>query len=96
MSARASELEQQRAALIAQCAAQRTAIAVHTRGLATPLRVADRVGNALGYLRRHPVVFGASATAFAVTQRRGIVKWGQRAFLVWRAWKALRSRRGLF
>jgi hypothetical protein len=96
VSARAGELEQRRAALIAQCAVQRAAIAEHTRGLATPLRVADRVGNALVYLRRHPMLFGASAAAFAVMQRRGIVKWGQRAFLVWRAWKALRSHRGVF
>ena len=71
-------------------------IAEHTRGLAPPLRIADRIGNALGYLRKHPIVIGASMAALAVTQRRGIVKWGQRAFFAWRAWNALRNRRGVF
>lgn len=96
MSARSDELEQRRAALIAQCSVQRAEIAAHTRGLAGPMRVADRLSNALGYVRRHPLVFGASIATFAVTQRRGIVKWGQRALLAWRAWNALRSRRGVF
>jgi hypothetical protein len=96
VSARAVEIAKQRDALIAQCAAQREAIAAHTRGLAAPLRVADRVGDAFGYLRKHPIVIGASMAALAVTQRRGIVKWGQRAFFAWRAWNALRNRRGVF
>lgn len=95
MSARGRELEQRRSALIAQCAAQRAGIAAHVRGLAAPLRMADKVGHVLGYLRKHPVMVGASVAALAVTQRRGIVKWGQRAFVVWRAWNALRSRRGV-
>lgn len=95
MSAGGSELERRRAALIAQCTAQRAEIAVHARGLAAPLRVADKVGNVLCYLRKHPVVVGASVAALAVSQRRGIVRWGQRAFVVWRAWNALRSRRGI-
>jgi len=96
VSSSGSELEQRRAALIAQCAAQRGEIAAHVRGLTTPLRVADRLGDALAYLRKHPVLVGASVAALAVTQRRGIVKWGQRAFVAWRAWNALRSRRGVF
>ena len=70
-------------------------MAEYARSLATPLRVADRVGDALACLRKHPVMLGAAVTALAVTQRRGILKWGQRAFVAWRAWNALRSRRGV-
>ena len=53
----------------------------------------DRVALLFGYIRKYPVVAAASAAFIAVSQRRGLLKWGQRALVMWRAWSALRSRR---
>lgn len=93
MSADAAELQRRREMLIAQCDAQRADVARYVGGLATPVRIADRVANVLHYLRRHPLAAGASAVTLLVTQRRGLLKWGQRAFVAWRAWRAWRGRR---
>jgi hypothetical protein len=82
-----------RGELIAQCEFQRSDIAMHVGGLDTPIRLADRVLRVCGYLREHPFVLGAVIVALAVARRRGFLKWGQRAFVVWRTWRAFRGHR---
>ncbi len=94
MSADAAELQRRRELLITQCDAQRADIALNVGGLTTPIRIADRVANVMHFLRRHPLAAGASAVTLLVSQRRGLLKWGQRAFVAWRAWRAWRGRRG--
>jgi hypothetical protein len=89
-----ADLLQRREQLIAQCEAQRTGIAVHTAGLAAPIRIADRAVNVMHYLRAHPLAMAAAVAGLAIAQRRGALKWGQRALLVWRAWQAVRGRLG--
>jgi hypothetical protein len=37
---------------------------------------------------------GASVAALVVAQRRGMLKWGKRALVVWRFWQTWRSGRG--
>jgi hypothetical protein len=91
-----ADLARRRAELIAQCDAQRDDLGMHVAGLATPIRVADRMLDVLACLRRHPLAVGATLAAVAVTQRRGILKWGQRSLLLWRAWRALRAGRKAF
>ncbi len=91
---RAEELLRGREALIAQCETQRAELALHVGALGTPIRIADRIANLMRYLRSHPVALGASVAALIVAQRRGLLKWGQRALVVWRVWNTLRSRRG--
>ena len=91
-----ADLARRREQLIAQCEAQRADIASHVGALGGPIRLADRILNAINYLRRHPLALSASVAALAVAQRRGLLKWGQRALLVWRAWRALRAGRNAF
>jgi hypothetical protein len=93
---RAVELTRRREQLIAACELQRRELALHVGSLGFPIRLMDRVLNVWAYLRRYPLPIGAAIAALAVTQRRGIFKWGQRALLVWRAWRAVRAGRKAF
>lgn len=93
MSGGIDQVMRRREQLIAQCESQRSDLAVYVDGLDTPIRLVDRALGVLRYLRGHPVVLGASVAAIAVVQRRGLLKWGQRAFVAWRAWRALRGQR---
>lgn len=89
-----ADLLRRREQLIAQCESQRNGVAMHTAGLAAPIRIADRAVNVMRYLRTHPLALAATVAGLAIAQRRGALKWGQRALLVWRAWQAVRGRRG--
>jgi hypothetical protein len=87
------EIMRRREQLIAQCESQRSDIAMYVGGLDTPIRLADRALRVWQYLRDHPLALGASIVALAVAQRRGFLKWAQRAFVVWRTWRSLRGYR---
>jgi len=91
---RNDELLRRRAALVLECETQRHQVAVHGAALATPLRIADGALKVAAYLRSHPVAMGASVAALVVAQRRGMLKWGKRALVVWRFWQTWRSGRG--
>ena len=93
MNDKLTRLAVRREQLIARCELQRVEIAFCTVALESPIRWADRILRVSGYLRRNPLVLGASVAALVVAQRRGALKWGQRALVVWRAWRALRSGR---
>ena len=92
---RNDELLHRRAALVVECETQRHQIAAHRAGLATPLRVADGALKVATYLRSHPIAMSASVAALVVAQRRGVLKWSQRALVAWRFWQTWRSRQGL-
>jgi len=85
------ELVRKRERLLAQCDAQRAALAGAVDGLQTPLSVADRVLDAARFLRRHPVVLGGVIAAAVVVERRGLWHWAQRGFVAWRTYRALRQ-----
>lgn len=90
---RYDELLRRRAALVLECASQREHIAAHRAGLATPIRIVDGALQVTAYLRSHPLVLGAAVAAAVVAQRRGALKWGQRALVAWRIWQSWRSGR---
>ena len=93
MSGGAAHLLRRRSQLLSQCDQQRAEIALHIVRLDAPIRLADRLINVMRCVRRHPLVVGAAAAALLVTQRRGLLKWGRRGLVVWRAWRALRGGR---
>ena len=74
--------------MLARCAAQRDALALLTRRLDGPIKIADRGIAGVHYLRQHPLVLGALVAVATVTQRRGLWKWAQRGFVAWRAYRA--------
>jgi len=85
------ELGRKRERLLAQCDAQREALSGAVDGLQTPLNAADRVLDAARFLRRHPVVLGGVIAAAVVVERRGLWRWVQRGFFVWRTYRTLRQ-----
>ena len=77
--------------LLARCAAQRDELAALTRQLDGPIRIADRGIAGVHYLRAHPVVAGGVVALLAAMQRRNLLKWAQRGFVAWRAYRAFRA-----
>jgi hypothetical protein len=79
---------QKRERLLALCAAQRDELGRLTQQLDGVIKVADRGIAGVRYLRKHPVACGVVVGLFAVIQRRGMLKWTQRALIAWRAYRA--------
>jgi hypothetical protein len=107
VSGGADEILRKREALIEQCELQRVDIAVHVGGLHTPIAIADRGLGVVRFLRGHPMVLGAAVAAITAMRgrglwirkqremvpRSGLLKWGQRGLVAWRAWRAWRGHR---
>ncbi len=95
-----AQCEAQRAEIAAHVAGLARPIALADRivGMTTRISV---------YLRAHPLVLGALVAALVVLRRRGlwklgkhalaqrsrVLRWGERGLIIWRTWRALRSRR---
>ena len=77
--------------LLARCAAQRNDVAALAQRWQGPLRVADHVLGAVQYVRGNPVVAGVAAALLVVIERRHLWKWGQRGYVVWRSYGALKK-----
>lgn len=82
------EILLKRERLLARCAAQRDELAALTQRLDGPLKVADRGIAGVQYLREHPLLLGALVAVGTLAQRRGLLKWAQRGFVAWRAYRA--------
>ncbi len=95
-----AQCESQRAEITAH-------IAGLARPLALADRVIGATNRISAYLRTHPLVLGALVAALVVLRRHGlwklgrhalnnrsrVLRWGERGLIVWRTWRALRSRR---
>lgn len=91
MITRLLELREQRGQLCARCEAQRDAFAAtHGASLARVFSVADTARSGAGWVERHPGVVGLVALLLIRRPRR-LWRWGKRAFVVWRGWRALRT-----
>jgi hypothetical protein len=75
--------------LSARAQAQRRAIAASFQDLGRPIGVADRVLEAGRFLRAHPVLVAAAATALFVLRGRSLVGLAGRAFSAWRLWRTI-------
>jgi hypothetical protein len=85
------DLMHERERLLARCDAQRDDLAALMPQFDTPFKFADRGIAGARYLREHPLVLGAVVALLAVLRRRGALKWSQRAFVAWRAYRAFRT-----
>jgi len=85
------ELVRRRERLLANCDAQREALALAVDRWKAPIGVADRVLDTARFLRRHPVVLGAVVAVAAAVERRGLWRWARRAFVAWRTYRSLRQ-----
>ena len=84
-------LEHRRAVLVAQAAEQRAALAAAFEPWRAPIAVVDRGVEAVRFLKRYPAILAAAAAVVAILKPRRAWQWGQRAFVVWRAWRALQA-----
>ena len=86
-----AEVLRERERLLARCDAQRGEIAALAQHWAGPLELGDRAIAGIRYLRHHPIILGALVAGLAVIQRRAWWRWAQRAFVLWRAYRAFRD-----
>ena len=83
-------LVQRREALLARSAALRERMAVDASGLAAPLRPADRVLDALRWVRAHPALPALGAAVVVLWRPRRAWRWAVRGWTLWRGWQRLR------
>ena len=95
-----AQCESQRAEITAHIAGLARPLALADRVIGTTHRIS-------AYLRTHPLVLGALVAGLMVLRGRGlwklgkhalanrsrVMRWGERGLIIWRTWRALRSRR---
>lgn len=84
MNGQSTRLAERRERLVAQAAAQRTALAQNLAPWRAPLALADRGVAALHCLARHPALLVVATLAIAAWRPRRL---GQGLGLVWGAWR---------
>ena len=85
------QITRHRAELVSRAARQRDDIASAFDTLRTPLAVADKGVAAVAYVKSHPGIAVAAVVAAAVISPRRTLRWAQRALIVWRGARWLRS-----
>ena len=90
MNKKLTHLAERRRQLIAQAAAQRTALAHDVAPWRARLALADRGVAALRYIGRHPVLIVGAALLLAALRPQRAGKWLQRGWLVWQIGRRLR------
>ncbi|MEQ1661764.1 MAG: YqjK-like family protein [Thiobacillus sp.] len=90
MNKKLTHLAERRRQLIAQAAAQRTALAHDVAPWRVRLALADRGVAALRYIGRHPVLIMGAALLLAALRPQRAGKWLQRGGLVWQIGRRLR------
>ncbi|GAB4447296.1 MAG: hypothetical protein OHK0026_13740 [Rhodocyclaceae bacterium] len=73
-----------------RCAGQRDEIARAAQTFLPVFAAADALRAGLDYLKAHPEWVAAAAAAALILRPWGVLRWGRRAFLAWRAWRRLR------
>jgi hypothetical protein len=92
MNEKLAQLAARRKRLIAQAAAQRTALAQGIEPWRMPLAMADQGLAALRYIKSHPAVLIGGVALFAVVRPGGIWKWLRRGWGTWQFLRKLRSK----
>lgn len=91
MNKKQTRLAERRESLIAQAAAQRSALGWNMEPLRAPLAKADRGLAALRYVRQHPVWLVGGVAALAALRRFRTGKWLTRGVLAWQMVRKLRG-----
>lgn len=76
--------------LLAQAAAQRTALVYTLAPWRTRLARVDRGVAVVRYVRRHPVLLVGASLLIAAARRGRIGRWAQRVWVVWQLGRRLR------
>jgi hypothetical protein len=91
MNEKLTRLAERRRQLVAQAAAQRTALGQQAAPWRARLALVDQGAAVVRYIRRHPaLIVGATLLLVAVRPRRA-GKWLQRGWLVWQLGRRLRK-----
>ena len=77
--------------LILRCAQQRQEIAASVADLRQPIAVADRILEAMAYLRAHPLLLGVGVAVAVALRPRTLSRFALRAFSLWRTARAIRG-----
>jgi hypothetical protein len=85
------ELALKKQRLQLRSAALREQMRGQTKALGPVFMAVDRVGNAIGWVRRHPEVIVAAVAALVVARPRRAFRWARRAFLAWQIWRRLHN-----
>lgn len=88
-SAREFELMLRRQHLQARNALLRDRLAQQAHVLVAPLALADALGEAWRWLKRHPEVPLAGVAVLALLRPRGVLRWAGRLWWAWGAWRRL-------
>jgi len=92
MNGKLTHLAERRRLLIAQAAAQRTALATDMTPWRARLALADKGIAAVRYVRSHPALVLGVALLVAALRPRRAGTWLQRGLLAWQIGRRLRSR----
>jgi len=92
MNGKLTHLAERRRLLIAQAAAQRTALATDMTPWRSRLALADKGVAVVRYVRSHPALILGVALLVAALRPRRAGTWLQRGLLAWQIGRRLRSR----
>lgn len=90
MNKKLIRLAERRSQLVAQAAAQRTALAHNLEPWRARLALADQGVAVLRYIGRHPALMVGAALLIAIWRPRRAGKWLQRGWVVWKLGRRLR------
>jgi len=89
------ELHRQRGRLQERAAMQRNQLSRDMEPLAQAFDLSARLQalarEATAFVRGHPLAFAAALGALVVWRPTAMLRWGQRALLLWRGWRAARD-----
>lgn len=91
MSPHLLELATRHGALKAEIDQQRRTLARQAEPLAAALEKGDSVLKGVDWLKHHPAAVAAAVAIVVLAKPRRAWRWGQRGFLLWRGWRALRN-----
>jgi hypothetical protein len=91
MNIKLTLLAERRSRLIAQAAAQRTALAHNLAPWRARLALADRGVAAVRYVGRHPALIVGGALLLAALRPRHAGRWLRRGWLAWQIGRRLRG-----
>lgn len=91
MSPQQVELALKKQRLQMRSEALRRELAGHAAGMAPLFTAGDRLREGVAWLRRHPEVLVATATAAVVARPRRVFRWIGRGAMAWQSWQRLRG-----
>lgn len=92
MKAKLIRLAERRERLIAQAAAQRTALAQSIQPWRVPLALADHGISALRIIKSHPALLAGGVALIGILRPVRMGKWLQRGWLGWQIFNKLRGK----